>query len=147
MAEFIEILKGKDLLKSNTSTAKEITEAGVKESVITYTLNVLRGIAIGEGKKARKVELKQVLQQSKKDGKVWVLILKYGVVPVSMAKITANTKEEAVADAIKYVEGIKAKTSEAIAGQFRAAVESKKKALAKAQKTRDTKEAAKKKAA
>lgn len=147
MAEFIEIIKGKELLKSNTSAAKEITEAGVKESVITYTLNVLRGIAIGEGKKAKKVELKQVLQQSKKDTKVWILTLKYGVVPVTMAKITAANKDEAVADAIKYVEGIKAKTSEAIAGQFRAAVASKKNALAKAKKKRDEKAAAKGKAA
>lgn len=131
--EFIEILKGKALLKSNTSIAKEITEAGVKESAITSTLNALRGIGGAQSK--------QVLQQSKTDAKIWVLTIKYGVSPVSMAKITANTKDEAVADAIKYVEGLKTKTSEAIAGQFRAAVESKKKALAKAKKTRDEEQA------
>lgn len=139
--EFIDINKGKEHLKSNTSAAKEITEASVKESVISSTLNILRGNTIGKDKKA--VDIKYVLQQSKKEAKVWLLTLKYGVSPVSMAKITANTKEEAVADAIKYVEGIKTKTSDAVANQFRKAVEDKKKALAKAEKTR----AAKKKAA
>ena len=142
--EFIEILKGKDLLKSSTSAAKEITEVSVKDSVISYTLNVLRGIAIGEGKKAKKVELSQVLRQSSKDTKVWVLTLKYGVVPVSMAKITATTKEEAVADAIKYVEGLKTKMSDNIVKQLREAVESKKKSLAKAEKTRNEAKAKKK---
>jgi hypothetical protein len=66
------------------------------------------------------------------------------VVPVSSAKITANTKDEAVGDAIKYVEGLKTKLNDAVAGQFKAAFNSKKKSLADAEKTRTEK---KKKAA
>ncbi|NDB60356.1 hypothetical protein EB001_18180 [bacterium] len=133
--EFIDINKGKEHLKSNTSAAKEITEASVKESVISSTLNILRGITIGKDKKA--VDIKYVLQQSKKESKVWVLTLKYGVAPVSMAKITASSLEEAKSDAIKYVEGLKTKMSDNVASQIRAAVDSKKKSLAKAKKTRD----------
>jgi hypothetical protein len=133
--EFIDINKGKEHLKSNTSAAKEITEASVKESVISSTLNILRGITIGKDKKA--VDIKYVLQQSKKESKVWVLTLKYGVAPVSMAKITASSLEEAKSDAIKYVEGLKTKMSDNVVSQIRAAVDSKKKSLAKAKKTRD----------
>ena len=140
--EFIDINKGKEHLKSNTSVAKEITEASVKESVISSTLNILRGITIGKDK--RPVDIKFVLQQSKKEAKVWLLTLKYGVAPVSMAKITANSLEEAKSDAIKYVEGLKTKMSDNIVKQFREAVESKKKSLAKAEKTRNEAKAKKK---
>jgi hypothetical protein len=140
--EFIDINKGKEHIKSNTSAAKEITEASVKESVISSTLNILRGITIRKDNKA--VDIKYVLQQSNKETKVWVLTLKYGVAPVSMAKITAISLEEAKSDAIKYVEGpLKTKMSDNVVSQIRAAVDNKKKSLAKARKTREERDEAK----
>jgi hypothetical protein len=140
--EFIDINKGKEHIKSNTSAAKEITEASVKESVISSTLNTIRrGITIRKDNKA--VDIKYVLQQSNKETKVWVLTLKYGVAPVSMAKITAISLEEAKSDAIKYVEGLKTKMSDNVVSQIRAAVDNKKKSLAKARKTREERDEAK----
>ncbi len=140
--EFIEILKVKEALKKTTK--KELTEQSVKDSTFSYTLNVLRGVPVGTGKSKKTADIKQVLVQDPANSKVWYLTLKYGVVPVSSAKITANTKDEAVGDAIKYVEGLKTKLNDAVAGQFKAAFNSKKKSLADAEKTRTEK---KKKAA
>jgi len=130
--EFIDITDAKKLLQKSSVKA-ELTEQSVKDSVITYALNVLRGIKIGKGKNSKVADIKRVLEQSTNDNKVWILTLRYGVVPVSTAKITATTKEEAIGDAIKYIDGLKTKMNENVAGQFRTAYLNKKKSLAKAQ--------------
>lgn len=129
--EFIGISDGKTLLKGRPSVNDEITEEGVKTKVIDYTLKVLRGQPVGEGDKAKKVDLEQVIKQAEGNTKVWVLTLKYGVVPVSMAKITSNTENEAKAEAIKYVEGLKTKMTVQVTNQFRAVFVNKKASIVK----------------
>ena len=58
--------------------------------------------------------------------------------------LTVENLAPSMVDAIKYVEGLKTKLNDAVAGQFKAAFNSKKKSLADAEKTRTEK---KKKAA
>lgn len=129
--EFIGISDGKKLLKGSSSVKEDITEEGVKTKIIDYTLKVLRGEKIGEGEKAKIVDLGQVIKQAEGNTKVWVLTLKYGVVPVSMAKITSNTKNEAVSEAIKYVERLKTNTTVQVGNQIRSAFEKKKASISK----------------
>ncbi len=123
-----------DELKSKTKTStsgRELTYESVRDSICEQTLSKMQSSDIGS-----------VLKQDKSSAKIWYLTLKYGVVPVSAAKIVANNAIDAQNDAKSYIQKIKNNTAGvAVKREIEGALAKKKEALSKAKGKREEEKA------
>ena len=125
-------------LKSKTSaksSSKEITYDSVRDSIFEQSLANLDAMH-GNPEKT------SILKQDKNSSKTWYLILKYGVVPISGAKVTADSKQEAVKEAKAWLQKVKNNTAGvAVKKDIENAVVGKKNAVEKSRKKNEEKKA------
>jgi hypothetical protein len=126
MAEYVSISEMNKATKKSTAK-KEITIDSIRESICDKALENIKDVA----------QRKNVLVKDKAAAKTYYLLLKYGVVPVSAAKIIANDENAAVLDATAYINKVKNGTAGVnVKKDIELAYNKKKESLALAEKTR-----------